>query len=53
VELLWLVDPDRRVVETWTPEAMLPVVEAERITWQPPGVTEPLTIPLAALFADA
>ncbi len=50
VEVLWLVDPDRRLVETWTPAATLPVVESERLTWQPDGASEPLVLELGAIF---
>lgn len=50
VETLWLVDVDRRVVETWTPSQAFPAVETVQLTWQPVGAPEPLTIPLATLF---
>lgn len=50
VETLWLVDVDRRVVETWAPSQVFPTVEAAELTWQPAGAPEPLKIPLATLF---
>lgn len=50
VETLWLVDVDRRVVETWTPSQVFPTVEAAELTWQPAGAPEPIKIPLATLF---
>lgn len=50
VDPLWLVDPERAVVEVWTPDARFPVVETERIIWHPSGAAEPLVIPLAPLF---
>ncbi len=50
VETLWLVDPDRRLVETWTPERMLPVVETERVLWHPAETPEELRIELKELF---
>lgn len=50
VEVLWLVDPDRRLVETWTPKQMLPVVETKRLTWRPPEAPEELHVELKDLF---
>ena len=46
----WIVDPDRRAVEIWTPEDELPQIEREHVTWQPAGATEPCTIVLEELF---
>jgi Uma2 family endonuclease len=51
VETIWLVDPAQRLVEVWTPGARFPVVEHERVTWQPDGATEPLVIEIADLLA--
>lgn len=50
VEMLWLVDPERRLVETWTPAATLPVVESDRLTWRPDGASEPLVLELSSIF---
>jgi Uma2 family endonuclease len=50
VPAYWIVDPDRRCVEVWTPEAIFPAVESEAVTWQPPGSDEALTIRLEELF---
>ena len=50
VPTYWVVDADAREVEIWTPEATLPVVARERITWAPPGAEAPCTIELAELF---
>jgi Uma2 family endonuclease len=47
----WIVDPDARTVEVWTPDAESPVVERERLTWSAPGAPAPLEIPLEAVFA--
>ena len=47
----WVVDCDARSVEAWTPEALFPVVERERLTWQPEGASEPCVIELAEVFA--
>ena len=48
VETLWLIDPERRAVEVWTPGAAFPVVETERVTWRA-GEAE-LVVPLSELF---
>jgi Uma2 family endonuclease len=46
----WIVDPDARVIERWRPDDERPEILAERITWQPEGTAEPLTIELPPLF---
>ncbi|MGH7646183.1 MAG: Uma2 family endonuclease [Gemmatimonadales bacterium] len=46
----WVVDGDARVVEVWGPEAELPAIERDRLTWQPPGASEPFTLSLEDLF---
>jgi Uma2 family endonuclease len=51
VPAYWLVDGDGRTVEVWTPEATVPVVERETVTWHPAGAAEPLVMSLAELFA--
>jgi Uma2 family endonuclease len=50
VPVYWTVDADARVVEEWTPEATFPRVEPERLTWLPPGATEPFTLEIETLF---
>lgn len=52
VGTIWLLDPERRLVETWTPDAAFPVVETERLRWHPPEADSALEIPCAELFAD-
>ena len=52
VSTLWLVDVDRRLVEVWSPDARFPVIETERVTWQPAGATEPLVIEIAELLRE-
>ncbi len=47
----WIVDPDARQVEVWTPTATAPHLDATRLAWHPAGATEPCVIELAALFA--
>lgn len=51
VGTLWLIDIDRALVEVWTPDARFPVIETERLSWNPAGASEPLIIPIAVLFA--
>jgi Uma2 family endonuclease len=51
VPLYWVLDPERREAEVWTPERHFPEVERERLTWHPDGADEPLTLDLRALFA--
>jgi Uma2 family endonuclease len=51
VGTIWLVDPDLRQVEVWTPEAAFPRVEHMRLDWTPPGGAATLAIELAPLFA--
>jgi Uma2 family endonuclease len=35
IPLYWVVDPDARAVEVWTPAATFPQVEREQIPWKP------------------
>lgn len=46
----WMVDIEGQAVEVWTPEATVPTVERERVTWRPNGASEPLVIPVAELL---
>jgi len=48
----WLVDLDARLVERWTPDAERPEILIERLTWMPPGATQPFELALQPLFAD-
>jgi len=50
VPLYWIIDPINRSAEVWTPEARLPLLERERLVWQPVGATAPFTLELAELF---
>lgn len=47
----WVVDVEQRLAETWTPEADLPVIERERLVWEPAEAAEPFVFDLAARFA--
>ena len=50
VSIYWLVDPDARLVEVWTPDDHFPLFERERLVWHPVGAAEPFTVELAELF---
>ncbi len=49
----WILDADKHIVDVWTPDAQLPHVEREQLTWHPIGALVPLTIALDELFATA
>jgi Uma2 family endonuclease len=49
----WIVDPGARLVERWMPDDERPAMIDDRITWQPDGAGEPLSIDLVTLFAKA
>ncbi len=46
----WIVDPDRRLVELWTPDRELPDIERGEVTWHPAGAAQAFTINLEELF---
>ena len=46
----WIVDPDRRLVEQWTPDRELPDIEQREVTWHPAGAAHAFTINLEELF---
>ena len=48
----WIVDPDARTVERWTPDDARPEVLHETVTWQPRGDVEPLVIDVPGYFRD-
>jgi Uma2 family endonuclease len=50
VPVYWIVDPDERVVEIWTPTDRFPAFERERLTWVPEGAVEPFNLELEELF---
>ena len=53
VATIWLVDPHRRLVEVWTPDARFPVVETECVSWHPAGAIEPLVIDVESLCSKS
>ena len=46
----WIVNPDDRSIEVWTPEDSAPTVCTETVKWKPEGASKPLTIKLKELF---
>lgn len=46
----WIVDPDTRSVEVWTPADLFPAIERQRVSWQPAGARERLDLELPELF---
>jgi len=50
VPFYWIVDPDQKAVEVWTPEAQFPSVERERVVWKPAEADEALELELEQLF---
>lgn len=50
IPVSWFVDCNARHIEVWTPGAIFPVFESERVSWLPAGVSEPLVIELSELF---
>ena len=50
VPVYWIVDPEDRAVEVWTPHATLPRVEREDVTWDPEEASQPFVLVLSDLF---
>ena len=50
VATYWVVDPDAREVEVWTPEAAFPVRVRDSLSWAPAGASAPLTMEMDKLF---
>jgi Uma2 family endonuclease len=50
VPLYWIVDPDERLVEVWTPADAFPAFERERLVWHPAGAARRFTLDLEPLF---
>ena len=50
VPTYWVIDPEHRCIEMWTPEALFPVIEEEQISWTVPGVDAALAVNLGELF---
>ena len=48
----WIVDPDARVIERWTPDEQRPEILTTTLEWQPRGAAEPFRLELPAFFAS-
>jgi Uma2 family endonuclease len=46
----WIVDPDDRQVETWSPGDAFPIFERERLIWHLAGAARPFVLALEELF---
>ena len=46
----WIVDPEKRLVEVWTPGLKFPKVEEKRVAWSPEGAEQPFAVDLDTLF---
>lgn len=52
VKTYWVVDPDARVVEVWTPDDDRPVIATDTLTWRHAHAPGDLIISLKDLFAE-
>ena len=50
IPLYWVLDPEGRSCEVWTPDARFPAVEGERAIWQPEQARKPFVLDLAELY---
>jgi len=46
----WIVDPDARVIERWTPSQTRPVICRGELVWQSPGARDPLRFDVQEFF---
>ena len=46
----WIVDPETRTVEVWTPGDTFPSTRDSTLVWHPAGAVEPFTLTLETLF---
>ena len=49
IPLYWIVDPDERWAEIWTPADTFPRFEREWLVWHPAGAGEPFRLSVAEL----
>lgn len=50
VPAYWIVNPDHPQVEVWTPTVRVPVIQRERVLWEPPDSTAPCVVDLRELL---
>ena len=46
----WIVDPDARAVEVWTPLDLFPLIQRQQLRWHPAGAALPFEVSLQELF---
>ncbi len=46
----WIVDIEQRQVEIWTPDARMPIIERERLTWRHPAAASECVVEVPVLF---
>ncbi|HEX3927896.1 MAG TPA: Uma2 family endonuclease [Gemmatimonadales bacterium] len=46
----WIVDIDQKQIEVWTPDALAPEVQSDRIVWQHPALDVECAVGVAGLF---
>ena len=51
VHQVWRIDLEDRCAYVSRPDGTLEIRETSQLTWHPPGMAEPLRIPIEALFA--
>ena len=50
IPLYWIIDPDEKSVELWTPRTQFPRVERAIVKWEPEGVQKEFELHLRELF---
>lgn len=53
VPLYWIIDPQERVAEIWTPADTFPRFERERLVWHPDGAATPFSVTLDELLGTS
>jgi len=53
VPMYWIVDGEAKQVEVWTPAALFPVIERDRLVWRPAGAGDAFRMELGELFGPA
>ena len=50
VRAYWVVNPDRKEIEVWTPEATFPTLVTDRVRWELQGADAPFELDMEELF---
>ena len=51
VPIYWIVDPEDRAIEVWTPDSTMPRVERAQVSWNPAAASRPFVLELSRLFS--